>query len=125
MGALSSVPETYYEAADIDGANGFQKFIKITLPSLAHTSYPLLISNFAFNFNNFNSAFLLTDGGPTKAGSSFAGWTDLLGSATYKMSTQQGNFALGAAMSILIFLIIGVISLINMKVSGQFKEVED
>lgn len=123
-GALAAIPDTYYEAADLDGATGFQKFIKITLPSLTKTSYPLLISNFAFNFNNFNSAFLLTDGGPSKAGSSFAGWTDILGSATYKMSTQQGNFALGAAMSILIFVIIGTLSVINMNVSGQFKEVE-
>lgn len=123
-GALASIPDTYYEAAELDGASGFQKFIKITLPTLAKTSYPLLISNFAFNFNNFNSAFLLTDGGPSKAGSSFAGWTDILGSATYKMSTQQGNFALGAAMSILIFAIIGTLSIINMNISGQFKESE-
>ncbi|WP_238885402.1 carbohydrate ABC transporter permease [Clostridium sp. YIM B02551] len=124
MGAISAIPDTHYEAADLDGATGFQKFTKITLPSLAKTSYPLLISNFAFNFNNFNSAYLLTDGGPSKAGSSFAGWTDILGSATYKMSTLQGNFALGAAMSILLFLIIGTLSIINMNISGQFKESE-
>jgi arabinogalactan oligomer / maltooligosaccharide transport system permease protein len=125
IGSLTAIPTTYYEAADIDGASGIQKFFKITLPSLAKTSYPLLIANFAFNFNNFNSAFLLTEGGPTKAGSSFAGWTDLLGSATYKMSTSQGNFGLGAAMSILIFIIIAALSIINMNISGQFKEVED
>lgn len=124
IGSLSSIPDTYYEAADIDGATRWQKFIKITLPSLGNVSYPLLISNFAFNFNNFNSAFLLTDGGPAKAGSSFAGWTDIIGSATFKMSTNKGNFALGAAMSIIIFMIIGTISVINMNISGQFKESE-
>ena len=84
-----------------------------------------MISNFAFNFNNFNSAFLLTEGGPSKAGSSFAGWTDIIGSAAYKMSINNGNLALGAAMSILLFIIIGSISLINMKMSGYFKEVND
>lgn len=125
IGALSAIPDTYYEAADIDGASRWQKFIKITLPSLANVSYPLLISNFAFNFNNFNSAYLLTDGGPSKAGSSFAGWTDIIGSATFKMSVDKGNFGLGAAMSILIFVIIGTLSIINMKISGQFKEVEN
>jgi arabinogalactan oligomer/maltooligosaccharide transport system permease protein len=125
IGALSSIPDTYYEAADIDGANRWQKFKKITLPSLASVSYPLLISNFAFNFNNFNSAYLLTDGGPSKAGSSFAGWTDIFGSSAFKMSVDKGNFGLGAAMSILLFVIIGTLSIINMKVSGQFKEVED
>lgn len=122
IGALSSIPETYYEAADIDGATRWQKFKNITLPSISNISYPLLISNFAFNFNNFNAAYLLTEGGPSKAGSSFAGWTDIIGSATYKMSTTNGNFALGAAMSILLFVIIGGISFVNMKLSGQFKE---
>ena len=125
IGALSAIPDTYYEAADIDGASRWQKFVKITLPSLTNVSYPLLISNFAFNFNNFNSAYLLTDGGPSKAGSSFAGWTDIIGSATFKMSVDKGNFGLGAAMSILIFVIIGTLSIVNMKISGQFKEVEN
>ncbi|MGV2794664.1 ABC transporter permease subunit, partial [Clostridium perfringens] len=50
IGALSAIPETYYEAADIDGANGFQKFFKITLPSLATTAFPLLIGSWSFNF---------------------------------------------------------------------------
>lgn len=124
MGALSAIPKIYYEAADIDGASRIQKFVKITLPSIAKTSYPLLISSFAFNFNNFNTAFLLTDGGPAKTGSSFSGWTDIIGSAAYNMSTSKGQFALGAAMSVVIFIIIGTLSLINMKASGQFEEVK-
>ena len=41
------------------------------------------------------------------------------------MSVDKGNFGLGAAMSILIFVIIGTLSIINMKISGQFKEVEN
>lgn len=125
IGALSSISDTYYEAAKIDGATRWQQFIKITLPSISSVSYPLLISNFAFNFNNINSAYLLTEGGPSKAGSSFAGWTDIIGSSAYKMSTSNGNFALGAAMSILLFIIIGAISLINMRMSGQFKEAQN
>ena len=124
-GALSAIPESYYEAARLDGASKLKQFINITLPSISRVSYPLLISNFAFNFNNFNSAYLLTEGGPSKAGSSFAGWTDIIGSSAYKMSIDNGNFALGAAMSILLFIIIGSISLVNMKISGQFKEVND
>ncbi|MDD6770065.1 MAG: sugar ABC transporter permease [Inconstantimicrobium porci] len=124
IGALAAIPSSYYEAADIDGATGIQKFFKITLPSLARTAYPLLISSFAFNFNNFNTAFLLTDGGPAKEGASFSGWTDIIGSAAYNMSTKNGQFALGSAMSILIFIIIGTISFVNMKASGQFEEVE-
>lgn len=50
IGAISSIPETYYEAAQLDGANKWVQFTKITLPSLTLTAYPLLISSFAFNF---------------------------------------------------------------------------
>lgn len=123
LGALSSIPETYYEAADIDGANAFQKFFKITLPSLTRISYPLLIGAWSMNFGNFGIAFLLFKGGPVKPGSTFAGYTDILGSAAYNMSTKFGRFEIGAALSILIFLIVGGISFIQMKASGQFEEV--
>lgn len=123
LGALSAIPESYYEAANIDGANGWQKFTKITLPSISKTAYPLLISSWAFNFNNFTSAYLLTGGNPMRPNSPFAGYTDILGSAAYKMSIQFGRFDLGAVLSILIFVLVGSISFIQMKSSGQFEEV--
>lgn len=122
-GALAAIPDTYYEAADIDGANGWQKFFMITIPCLANTAYPLLISSWAFNFSSFSAAFLLTGGGPVRPDSPFAGYTDQLGSAAYKMSTQFGRFDIGAAMSLLMFLIVGGISFMQMRASGQFKEV--
>ena len=62
LGALGAIPDSYYEAADVDGASKWLQFRKITLPSLTQISYPLLISSFAFNFNNFGSAFLITKG---------------------------------------------------------------
>ncbi|MEG0296898.1 MAG: sugar ABC transporter permease [Clostridium sp.] len=124
IGALSSIPDTYYEAADIDGANMFQKFFKITLPSLATTAFPLLIGSWSFNFGGFSTAFLLLGGGPVRPDTPFAGYTDMLGSAAYKMTTQFGRFELGAAMSIVMFLIVGSIAFAQMKASGQFKEVD-
>lgn len=124
MGGLSAIPDTYYEAADIDGANGIQKFFKITLPCLAKTAYPLLIGSWAMNFGNFGVAFLLFKGGPVRPESPFAGYTDILGSAAYKMSTQFGRFELSATLSILMFIIVGGISFIQMRASGQFKEVD-
>lgn len=124
LGALSAIPETYYEAADIDGASAFQKFFKITLPSLASTAFPLLIGTWSFNFGGFSTAFLLLGGGPVRPDTPFAGYTDMLGSAAYKMTTQFGRFELGAAMSIVMFLIVGSIALFQMKASGQFKEVD-
>ena len=124
LGALGAIPDSYYEAADVDGASKWLQFRKITLPSLAQISYPLLISSCAFNFNNFGSAFLITKGGPPRMATQFAGYTDILASVNYKLSTQFGRFEIASAISIIIFLILGTISYYQMKLSGQFEEVE-
>ena len=124
LGALGAIPDSYYEAADVDGASKWLQFRIITLPSLAQISYPLLISSFAFNFNNFGSAFLITKGGPPRMSTQFAGYTDILASVNYKLSTQFGRFEIASAISIIIFLILGTISYYQMKLSGQFEEVE-
>ena len=124
LGSLAAIPESFYEAADVDGASKWLQFRKITLPSLAKTAYPLLISSFAFNFNNFNSAYLITQGGPPRIDTQFAGYTDILASSVYKLSTQFGRYDIGSALSILVFLLIGTISFIQMKASGQFEEVD-
>ena len=123
LGALQAIPETYYEAADIDGASKWVQFIKITLPSLTASSFPLIISSFAFNFNNFGAAYLITKGGPPIPGSPFAGSTDILASAAYKMSMQFYRYDYAGALAVLIFILIAGISLVNMKISGQFEEV--
>lgn len=123
LGSLAAIPDTYYEAAEIDGASKFTQFIKITLPSLAQTAYPLLITSFAFNFNNFSSAYLITEGNPPKINSPYAGYTDILASTNYKLSTVNGKYAIGATLSILVFILLATISYVQMKASGQFEEV--
>lgn len=124
VGALAAIPKSYYEAADVDGASKFVQFTKITLPSLAQTAYPLIISSFAFNFNNFGAAFLITQGGPARLTTQFAGYTDILASVNYKLSTQFGRYDIASTISILIFILISTISYYQMKKSGQFEEVE-
>lgn len=123
LGSLAAIPEVYYEAAEVDGANKWKQFLKITIPSLAKTAYPLVISTFAFNFNNFGSAFLITGGGPARLETQFAGYTDILASVNYKLSMNFGRYDIASALSILIFIIIGSISFVQMKASGQFEEV--
>lgn len=124
IGALSSIPDNYYEAADIDGANKFQKFVKITLPSITSASIPLLISSFSFNFSNLSAAYLITGGLPARANTQYAGYTDILASTTYKLSLQYNRYDIGAVLAIIIFVIIGTISFISFRLSGAFKEVE-
>jgi arabinogalactan oligomer/maltooligosaccharide transport system permease protein len=124
LGALQAIPVSYYEAAEVDGASKFTQFIKITLPTLSQTSYPLVISSFAFNFNNFGAAFLITNGGPSRLGTHFAGYTDILASVNYKLSLTFGRYDIASTISIILFILIGTISFIQMKASRQFEEVE-
>lgn len=123
LGALQAIPKSYYEAAEVDGAGKFTQFTKITLPSLAQTAYPLVISSFAFNFNNFGTAFLITNGAPARAGTQFAGYTDILASVNYRLSITFGRYEIAATISIIIFILLGTISFIQMKASKQFEEV--
>jgi arabinogalactan oligomer / maltooligosaccharide transport system permease protein len=113
LGALQSIPGELVEAARVDGAGPWQVFRKITLPLLLVAVAPLLIASFAFNFNNFNNIFLLTQGQPPTEDQSIAGATDILISYTYKLAFSAGkgtDYALASTVSIFIFLIVALIS---------------
>lgn len=124
LGGLQSISAEYYEAARIDGASRFQCFKKITLPMVTRLSLPLVISSFASNFNNFGNIYMITEGGPARVDNQFAGYTDILASVVYKMTTWSNRYELSATFSVLVFLIVGTFTLINMHFSGAFKEVD-
>lgn len=128
LGALQSIPDELYEAATVDGATRGQRFHQITLPLLLVSLAPLLVGAFAFNFNNFALIFLLTGGGPHVPGEvGVAGATDILISYTFQLAFGGGRgiqYGFAAAVSIIIAIIIGTISLINFKLAGTFEEVK-
>ena len=104
----------------MDGATPLDNLLKITLPLLIKPLAPLLIASFAFNFNNFVLITLLTRGGPDIIGATTpAGTTDLLVSYTYRIAFQDSgqNFALAAAIATLIFLVVGGMAWLNLKLS--------
>ncbi len=119
MGLLKAIPDDLYEASAMDGAGPFQNFFKITLPLLIKPLTPLMIASFAFNFNNFVLIQLLTNGGPDRLGTTTpAGYTDLLVSYTYRIAFEGGggqDFGLAAAIATLIFLLVGVLAIVNLK----------
>ncbi len=124
LGGLQAIPDELYEAAGIDGATFWQKFRFITMPSIWKISLPLLIPGFAFQFTNFNIIYLLTGGGPARNSTQFAGYTDNLASAIYKMSLQFNRYDLGATLAVVLFVLVGVFSWINMRATGAFQEVD-
>jgi ABC-type sugar transport system permease subunit len=67
-GALQAIPADLKEAATMDGASGLFSLRKITFPLVLVTTAPLLVATFAFNFNNYNIIYLLTEGGPFSPG---------------------------------------------------------
>ena len=113
MGALQSIPDELTEAARVDGGGPWQIFRRVTLPLLLVAVAPLMIASFAFNFNNFNNIYLLTQGGPYNGTSSIAGNTDILISYTYKIAIASGkgnDYGLASAFGIVIFFIVAAIS---------------
>jgi arabinogalactan oligomer/maltooligosaccharide transport system permease protein len=126
-GALQSIPSELNEAAEIDGASGWQNFRLIKLPLLLISIAPLLIASFAFNFNNFTIIYLLTKGGPSDSGLTDydVGGTDILITFVYKIafSGTGQNFGLASAFSILIFIVVATISLVSFKRTKKFEEI--
>lgn len=123
-GVLTSIPNDLYEAAEVDGASPGAKFRRITLPLVLYATAPLLIMGFAFNFNNFNLIYLLTQGNPVAAEYRYAGSTDILISWIYKMTLEQNQFNIASAVSIIMFIVIAVISIWNFRRTRSFKEEE-
>ena len=119
-GALQAIPSELSEAAAIDGASPRQIFRRVTLPLLLQILTPLLISSFAFNFNNFNLIYLLTGGGPKdQLSGEIAGATDILISYTYQIAfgSNVQDLGLASAISVLVFILIASISLYGVRKS--------
>ena len=125
MGLLKAIPEDLYEASAMDGAGPVQNFFKITVPLLMKPLTPLLIASFAFNFNNFVLIQLLTNGAPDIIGvSTPAGTTVLLVNYTYRIAFQGSggqDYGLASAIATAIFLIVGALALLNLKLSKADK----
>ena len=129
-GALQSIPADIYEAAMIDGATGWTRFRRITLPLLLVAVGPLLIASFIFNFNNFNLIYLFIQGGPPIVGASTqAGHTDILLSYVYKLAFESGGrgvqYGLASAISIIVFAIVGTITLLQYRITNMWEEVSE
>ena len=124
-GLIKSIPADLYEASAIAGAKPLTNFWRITAPLIIKPLTPLLISAFAFNFNNFVLISLLTDGRPDYLNTKLpAGTTDILVSYTYRIAfTDAGaNFGLAAAISTVIFFLIAILSMVNLKLSQSKDE---
>jgi maltose/maltodextrin transport system permease protein len=121
-GLIKSIPADLYEASALAGAKPLDNFFRITAPLILKPLTPLLISAFAFNFNNFVLVALLTDGRPDFLNTKLpAGTTDILVSYTYRIAfTDAGqNFGLAAAISTIIFVMVALMALLQLKATQK------
>lgn len=123
-GVMTAIDKTLYEAADIDGANGWQKIRLITMPLVLYSTAPILIMTFSGNFNNFGIIYFITGGGPNdgKPSLGFAGDTDILISWMYKLTVDYSIYNMASVFSVLIFIFVGSITAWNLSRTRAFQE---
>ncbi len=108
LAALQAVPKDYYEAADIDGANAFHKFFKITLPLIRGTFVFALVMLTIGAFNTYTPIAVLTEGNPYHQ-------TEVVLTWLHFQTFSALNFGYGAALSMILTLTIVVITIVMMK----------
>ena len=99
LGALQSIPEELYEAAKVDGASAWTRFVRITLPLLKPALFPAVILGCIWTFNMFNIIYLVSGGAPN-------GETDILITEAYRAFRVLGRYGYAAAYSSVIFVIL-------------------
>ncbi|AEI44612.1 carbohydrate ABC transporter permease [Paenibacillus mucilaginosus] len=117
LSGLQSIPTELYESADIDGANTWDKFVKITLPLLKPvTIYVLTISIYA-GFAMFTESYMLYNGNrsPKDMGLTIVGYI-------YQQGLEKNNLGLGSAIGLTLLGITMFINLVQLKITGQFRK---
>jgi oligogalacturonide transport system permease protein len=106
LAALQNVPLSLYEAAEIDGASKTQQFFRITVPLITPVIFFNLIMQMVHAFQEFNGPYMITEGGPLHS-------TYLLSLYIYEQSFKLFNVGYGAALSWVLFAIVGGLSAIS------------
>lgn len=124
-GVLMNIPAELYEAARLDGASSVRLLVSITMPFILFITGPYLIQQFIGNINNFNIIYLLSEGGPASAEYYIAGKTDLLITWLYKLTIEQNDYNIGAAIGIMTFIVCAGFSLLAYTQTASYKREED
>jgi len=115
LAGLQSIDPTYYEAADVEGANMLQKFFYVTIPYIMPAMTINLVLNVIHGFRGFEIVFALTNGGPGSA-------TELMNTAVFR-TFSKGDRGLAAAMGLLVFIITTIVGVTVHRLSSR-QEVE-
>ncbi|AEE95364.1 carbohydrate ABC transporter permease [Mahella australiensis] len=106
LAGLQGISNSYYEAADIEGASWWTKFIKITIPLLSPTTFFVLIMSFISSFQVFDSVFLMTGGGPGRS-------TSVLVHYLYQNAFQYFRMGYASALAYVLFLLVFLVTIVQ------------
>jgi multiple sugar transport system permease protein len=109
LAALQGVPQELHEAAVIDGANAWQQFRKITFPLLSGAVTVCVILSTVSSLKIFDQIAIMTDGGPGFS-------TETLTYMVYKVAFSEGRQGFGTALSLVLFVLILIVSIIQIRV---------
>ncbi|MDK2783244.1 MAG: multiple sugar transport system permease protein [Thermococcaceae archaeon] len=112
LAGLQTIPEDYYEAASIDGANSLQRFIKITLPLLKPTHVLVLVMLTIFSFRDFDQIYAMTGGGPMMS-------TTTLAYYIYVLSFERFRFSQGATVAVILLILVLFVQYLQRKAFGE------
>lgn len=110
ISGLMSIDDTYYEAAEVDGANGFRKFWSITIPLLKPTTFLVMILGFIDLFKQYGLVLTLTNGGP-------ASTTKFAVQYIYEEAFQKFELGYASALSMVLMVILAILTLVQFKVN--------
>lgn len=112
---LTTIPMELYESAAIDGANGRQKFFKITLPLMRTTIESLLVLGFIYTFKVYDMVYVMTGGGPVNS-------THLLSTYSYKLSFEMFQYSLGSSAANVLLVILLLVGVVYLKITMKGEE---
>lgn len=112
LAGLQTIPETLYEAAEVDGASPIQKFFRITIPMLANTTFVVAILLVIEAFNMFESIFIMTAGGPL-------GSTSTIMYYIYEQGFTNYNMGYASALAWIFFALILVVTLVQYRFRNE------
>lgn len=115
LAGLQTIPSSYYESAMLDGANGVQRFFRITLPILKPSILVCLVLRTMEAFKVFDIVYTMTKGGP-------ANGTQVISYYTYQTTFQYSKFGYGAALSYLVSLFILIMAILYIRLITGKKE---
>lgn len=112
LAGLQGISPSLYEAADIDGANLWEKFLHITLPGLYNVTVFVVLVTSIFAFGLFTQPYIMTQGGPDDS-------TRTLIMMFFEEGFKIGEVGTGSAIVVVYFLIVMTITLIQKKIAGE------